>query len=268
MVLLLALLLNMPGSKAQLPYFQGDARSQGMSNARVMLANHWSGMNNPAGLAGINSTSFGLYYVNYFQVPELGVGAFSICIPTKTGNYGISFMTFGYSLFRQSQSSLSYGKTCGNKFRAGIGLHYLLISQPADFGNLFALIPSLGVQFLPLNGMTVGIHVFNPAGQQYNPSGHQCIPACLLAGAGYALGNEVLLCAEVEKIIKQKAKYYSGFEIILQKMLLLRFGISSGEFQRFSFGIGYRGQHINIDMAVSKHPVLGFSPSVGISYVM
>jgi hypothetical protein len=267
-VLLLAGILFMPGSMAQLPSFKGDVRSQGMANARVMLDNHWSGMNNPAGLAGISTTSFGIYYTNCFQVPELGMGAFSCGIPTKTGNFGISYITFGYSLFRQGQASLAYGKAFGKKFRAGIGLHYLMVLQPADYGNLYALIPSLGIQLLPLNGITMGIQVFNPARQQYIPSGYQDVPSGFGAGTGYKLGNEVLFCAEVEKIIKEKAKYYGGFEIILQKMVLMRFGISSGEFPEFSFGIGFQSRLLNIDLAVSRHPVLGFSPAIGLSYVM
>lgn len=266
--MLLAGILYQPGSKAQLPSFQGDARSQGMANAGVMLANHWSGINNPAGLAGIKAISFGLFYENYFELPELGMGAFSFGIPTKTGNYGISFITFGYALFRQGQASLSYGKAFGNKFRAGIGLHYLIICQPADYGNLYALVPSLGIQLLPLNGITFGVQVFNPAGQQYIPSGYQDIPSGFRAGAGYKLGNEVLFCAEAEKIIKEKATYYGGFEIILQKMLLVRFGVSPGQFSEFSFGIGLRSQHLTIDLAATRHPVMGFSPAIGLTYVM
>jgi hypothetical protein len=239
-----------------------------MANARVMLANHWSGINNPAGLAGITATSFGLNYENHFELPELGMGAFSIGISTKTGNFGISYMTFGYSSFHQGEASLSYGKAFGKKFRAGIGLHYLLICQPADYGNLYTFLPSLGIQLLPLKGITLGVQVFNPAGQQYIPSGYLDIPSGFRAGAGYTLGNEVLLCAEVEKILKDKASYYGGFEIALQKMLLVRFGVSFGLFPQFSFGIGLQCRHLTIDLAAARHPVMGYSPAIGLSYAM
>lgn len=265
-VFILVEVLYVAGSKAQFTSFEGDARSQGMANARVMLASQWSGLDNPAGLAGISSTSFGLCYTNYFQIPELGLGAVSCGIPTKTGNYGLSFMTFGSALFRRSQASLSYGRSFGEKIRAGIGLHYSLISQPAGYGNLFSLIPSLGIQFLPLKWMTFGIHVFNPAGQQYIPTGYQHIPAGFHTGIGLTMGNEVLLCLEVEKILKEKARYYGGFEIILQKEVPLRFGISSGEFTEFSFGIGFRSRQLNFDLAATRHPILGFSPTLGLTY--
>jgi hypothetical protein len=255
-------------SKAQQLLFQGDARSQGMANARVMLANQWSGLNNSSGLAGVKATSFGLYYANYFQVPELGVGAFSFVIPTSTGTYAVSYAAYGYSLFRQSHAVLSYGKAFGNIFRAGIGLHYLMIRQSYDYGTLYAFVPSLGIQLLPLTGLTVGVDVFNPAVQHYIPSGYQDIPAVIRAGIGYNLGNEVLICAEVEKASKEKAKCYGGVEITLQKMVLMRLGFSSGEFPGFSFGIGFQSRHLKIDVASARHPVLGFSSALGIAYAM
>jgi hypothetical protein len=268
MAMLLVVILCPAKGKAMNLIFQGDARSQGMANNRVMLANQWSGLNNPAGLAGINTSCFGLYYENYFGIPELGMGAFSCGIPARTGAYGISFMSFGYSLFRQSQASLSYGKAFGKNLRAGIGLHYLVIGQPVDYGNLFALVPSLGIQMLPVSGLTLGIYVFNPAGQQYVPSGYLNIPAIFRTGVGYTLGREVLLCAEIEKISKEKAKYYGGVEITLQKVVFIRFGVTSGRFPGFSFGIGYRNRHMSIDMAITRHPVLGFSPALGLSYAI
>jgi hypothetical protein len=81
--------------------------------------------------------------------------------------------------------------------------------------------------------MTLGLYTFNPATQQFLPSGHQEIPSGIAAGAGYYFDNTVLICFEIEKMNREKAAYYGGFEIILVKMLMVRFGISSGIFQRF-----------------------------------
>jgi hypothetical protein len=266
--MLLAGLLYHSNSQAQHPVFSGDARSQGMANARVMISNSWSGLNNPAGLAGIGAISFGLYVENRYQVSELSLGAFSLGIPTKTGTYGISYAAFGYSLFNQEHASLSYGKALGKKIRAGIGIHYLMICQPYENGNLYAFVPSLGIQLLPVNGLTVGFHVFNPAGQPYNPAGYIKIPAVYSAGVGYNLGNEVLLCAEAEKSSLEKTKYYGGVEFTLVKIFLVRFGLSSGEFQKLSFGIGYHGRQVSIDMAATRHPILDFQTSLSLSYAI
>jgi hypothetical protein len=264
-ICLLLAVFYFTGSSAQYSYYKGDARSQGMSHARVMLASQWSGLDNPAGLANLKSTTFGLCYSNYFQVPELGMAAVSCGIPTKTGNYSLSFMSMGYSLFRQSQASLSYGRQFGTKIRAGIGLHYLQINQPTGYGNLNAVIPSLGLQLIPLKWMTMGLHVYNPSRQQYIPSGYQRIPSGFQTGMGFSLGDEVLLCIEAEKSRKESPKYYGGVEITVQKKVPIRFGISSGRFAEFSFGIGFRSRKLTIDLAATRHPILGFSPAISLS---
>jgi hypothetical protein len=236
-----------------------------MANAMVMLTSHWSGFDNPAGLAGITSPSAGIIYRNYFGIPELGMRAAACAVPTKSGNYSLSFMSGGYELLRQSQLSLCYGMAIGKRIRAGIGLHYLIIRQPAAYGNLFAVTPSLGVQFIPSRGMTMGIHVFNPVRQQYIPSGYYQVPAGIQAGFGYQLGEEVLFCLEIIKSPEEPFVYNSGFEILLLQKVPVRFGISFDESTEFSFGIGFQHRKLKIDIAAIRHPVLGLSTALGLA---
>ncbi len=250
-------------STAQYSYFRGDPRSQGMSHAGVMLADHWSGLENPAGLAGLSRTTFGICYSNNYLVSQLGTGAASCGIITKSGNYGISLVSFGYSSFRQSAASLCYGRNLGKKLRAGIGIHGLLVSQAAGYGNLYAVIPSLGLQFAPVERITFGIHAYNPAGQEYIPAGYLEIPAGWQAGVGINFGEEVLLCFQVEKNRNEQLLCYGGFEIFLHEKIPVRFGLSSGIQTELSFGIGFRSPRLQVDLAATRHPVLGFSPAIG-----
>jgi len=262
---LLVAFLNAGSGIANDPVSHGAARSQGMANASVMLADPWSGVGNPAGLAVLTNLAFSIHYENYFLVPDLGLEFFSCGMPTKTGTFGISYSTFGYSFYRESQACLSFGKSFGNKFRAGIGLHYLMIRQSADLGNLSALVPALGIQAIPMPGLTIGLQVFNPAGQQYVPTGHLTIPTLIDAGLGYELGGEIFICFETEKRSLEKLKYYGGIEINLQKLIIARFGVSSGEYPGYSFGLGFQIRPLTIDIAATHHPVLGFSPAITIS---
>jgi hypothetical protein len=258
-------LLNAWSSAAIDPVSPG-ARSQGMADARVMLTGQGAGMGNPAGLAALTGYSFSMHYANYFLVPELGSEAFSIGMPSMTGTLGIDYAGTGNSFYHESQLCLSYGRTFGQKFRAGIGLHYLMVRQPDGFGNLSVVTPSLGFQALPLTGLTIGFQLFNPAGQNYGPEGYLQLPVIIQTGLGYKLGNEVLVCFEVEKKSDERIKYCGGIEIDLQKSLVARFGISSGVFPGYSFGLGFHLRSLMIDLAASHHPVLGFSPAVTISF--
>jgi hypothetical protein len=225
-------------------------------------------LDNPAGLAEIRGTFFGLYCSNQFHLAELSTVASSVSFPTRTGNYSISYLTFGYSSFRQSQASLSYGKSMGKWIRAGIGVHYLSIRQGAGYQHLFALVPSVGLQLIPMKGITFGAKIFNPASQRFIPSGYQDVPAFFQAGIGYSMGDEVLICAEARKTAGEEVSYYGGAEITLQQIFLIRFGVSSGKMPGFSFGVGYRKNHMSLDLAATRHPLLGFSSGVGLGYAI
>ena len=253
-------------SKATHDLFPAGARSLGMGSTSVMLADEWSGLQNQAGLAAINRFTLGLNCENHFLMPETGAGSFSMCIPVQTGTLGVNYSCSGYSFYQESQLCLAYGKSFGNKFRAGIGLHYLKINQVAGYGNLFTLVPAAGIQFLPVKGLIVGFHAYNPAEQQYHPYGRMRIPAVFTIGAGYSLGDELMICIETEKESHCKPIIRGGLEYFFRDSLHARFGISAGEFPVYCFGIGFLARKLKTDIAVSRHSVLGFSPAVTFSY--
>jgi hypothetical protein len=248
------------------PLLSCGSRSQGLAGSRVMLADSWSGLGNPAGMAALDRLSFSLYYENYYLLPETGLGAFAISKPTKTGTFGMNCITFGYTLYRESRVGLSYGKTLGRRIRAGVGLHYLKVRQATDYGNLSALVPSLGIQILPLQNLILGLQVFNPAGQHYVPSGFLDLPVSVQVGFGCQLGKEFFINAEAEKRSREPLTCRGGIEINVHQQLIFRFGIASGVFPGYSFGLGLLFQSVTIDIAVMHHPVLGFNPSVTFSF--
>ncbi len=250
------------------PISSSDARSQALAGTRVIQTNQWAGAGNPCGLAGIKQVSFGIYYTNYFQVSELGIGSFYSCLPTRSGNFGFSFISSGYTLLRQNMTTLAYGKKFGRKISAGIGLHYIRIVQPAGYTNLYALVPSMGIQFLAARGLVAGVSLFNPARQEYYPSGFSDIPLEFCAGASYSPDKAVLFCVEAVQISGERLKFKSGAEIALNKIFMFRLGLSTGKLPEISFGIGCLYRQMNLDLSVTRHPVLGFSPAVGLSYAI
>lgn len=241
------------------------SRSQALANVRVMLADEWSALGNPAGLALVSRISAGIHYANPFMVPELGTSAFSLGIPAFTGTFSLCYTSFGNSYYHENHLCLSFGRTFGAGFRAGIGLHYLTVRQPADAGNLSVLVPALGIQALLGPSMTFGLRVFNPAGQQYVPAQFRSLPVVLQSGVGFQAGKEVLLCLEAEKCSGEPFRLRGGLEIDLRKVFKIRFGISSGRFPYYSFGLGCYTRPLLIDLSVSRHPVLGFSPAITVT---
>jgi hypothetical protein len=261
----LIMLLFAGSIKADDPVFHGGARSQGMANAQVMLSGENAVMGNHAGLASLSCLTLGAHYENCFMIPELGLGGFYLGLPVRSGVFGLTYSDLGNQFYRQGRACLSFGKAFGGIFRAGIGMHYLWIRQPADMGNLSTLVPALGIQVEPAQGFTVGCQVFNPAAQQFVPAGYMPVPTIFLAGVGFHLGEEILICLETRKQSMERFRYCGGIEIDLHRSISGRFGVSSGAFPGYAFGLGIQVKPFTVDISAIHHPVLGFSTSLTLS---
>ena len=237
-----------------------------MANIRSVLSGPWSVIGNPSGMAGLTTISVGLSYENYFQLPELGMASFSCGIPTKSGIFGLGYHSFGFSGLRQNQASLAYGRALGKWLRAGIGLHWLTVAQPAGYTDLFAILPSIGIQLIPLENVQVGITLINPAQQDFRPSGYKEIPLSFLAGIGYRMGREAWVCFETEKRNGEHPRYTAGIEVDLLETIRFRFGIAPSRGSIFSFGLGYRYKRISVDASVVYCPVPGYRTALGLTY--
>jgi hypothetical protein len=254
--------------KSQQAALQTDVRSSGMGSPLATLPGIWSGTTNPAGLATITTPSFGLFYKNYYGLKELGTGSFAFCIPTKTGNFGFGFVSSGFVVITESQATISYGRWLGNRLRAGIGMHWIVFNQPSDYRDLFAWIPSAGIQWLPVERFVLAFCISNPASQDYNPSGYREIPATICAGAGFRPSDDFFMLFEVHRITRQKLKYVLGFEAAVSGSFKMRFGINRQDYATYSFGAGYTSGKITIDAGAGHHPVMGFSPSFGLAFAI
>lgn len=238
-----------------------DARSAGMGSSFAVMTGSRISIINPAALADLNSPTFALTYSNYFGIKELSTGMFLFGIPTKSGTFGLGFTSSGFTYITENKATLSFGKSIGKKLRAGIGINWLNFNQPSDYRDLYAWIPSLGIQWLPGEKWITGISVINPAVQEYIPKGYRNIPACIITGLGFKPSDEFFMLFETQKIPDEKIRYILGIEASLFKWVFLRFGITRQEYSSYSAGAGYVKKNLKFDAAVSHHPVLGFSPA-------
>jgi hypothetical protein len=252
-------LFSIPSSRA---FVTADARSTSLALADVALTSNATGWSNPAALAILEKPCINLQAENPWCISELAAGAFSVCIPVKGNTFALSFRRYGYEAFHESQARLSFGKSLGKKVKTGINLEYKRIKQYADYGNLYAIIPSLGIQILPMPDLVLGLQVSNPACQGYYPHGYMKYPTVIKAGLAYQPVSEILFCFELYSESNCKPVYCGGIEYNFEKQFTFRLGLSSAPYMHYSLGIGYLCKHLKTDIAVSHHPVLGFSPVI------
>jgi len=245
-----------------------NARSLGLGAASVMLPDDANGLSNQAALAMLKNVCFSLHAENTFFLPEYVTGAMSLCIPAKTGTFGLTYCAFGYEAYKECKTGLEFGKAFGNKVRAGIEINYFRIRQYNEYGNLHAFIPALGVQVLPIKQLIIGLHITNPVGQSFYPKGYQKLPIVYRAGLGYYTGHDILICLEYIRESGHKPVYCGGIECVCGKYLSFRLGLSSSVRQQYSFGMGLKLEHMKTDLAVAHHPVLGYSPAITLMFTL
>ena len=239
-----------------------SARYAGMAGTAVALPDPWSGFQNQAGLALVRDPSMSIHYENHFLIPENSIKALTANIPVTKGTIAVSYSFFGFTRYYESRAGLAFGKTFGDRLAAGIQVNYLMTGQSADYGNMHAVVPEGGIMVRPMDQLTIGFHLFNPARQHYPQSHDQVIPSVMQIGVGYRIIDQVLLCAEAEKATLEKQVWKAGCEYEMIRNLNLRFGVSSAEMSRFAVGLGYTFHYFTLDFALSHHQWLGLTPYV------
>jgi hypothetical protein len=262
----LAVLIGSISTPAAAAFKISDARSGALASAGAALHGDVTGWSNPAALAFLENPGISLQAENPWCIPELGAGGLTLCMPVSAGTFVLSYSRCGYEAFHESRAGISYGRSLGKKIKAGMRIDYRRIKQYADYGTLYALIPSLGLQVIPVPELTLGILVSNPAGQGYNPPGYLKIPTLVNVGLAYQPEPEILFCIDMNSESGCRPVYCGGMEYTFENRFMLRVGLSSSRSSQYSLGIGYVCKHMKTDFAVSHHPVLGFSPIITLTF--
>jgi len=243
------------------------ARSAAIGNASVCMVDVWAVYHNQANLAYYKNITAGVYYENRFLVKEMNLQAATFVLPAKKlGVFAVSFSRFGYSLYNESKYGLAYARNFGPNFSAGVQMNYLRTHIAEDYGSKGYFTVELGVRANLTKQLVIGFHAYNLTRAKMADYNNERIPTVLRLGLQYDFSEKVFLSTEVEKDIDYKPVFKMGMEYRPAKMFFIRAGISTNPFIG-SFGLGFSiADKVNIDLASTIHPVLGFSPMASLSY--
>ncbi len=263
--LLLSCLLYSASAYCQIGSNTAGSRSHGLANASLTLTDAFSAGNNPAGMAGLESASFGISSMSFYGFSDLTNTWFSGAIPTNSGTFGTSFQYLGDPTFNQAKLGLAYGRKLGENVRIGVQFDYCQTRvNEVGTGNAFTF--DAGIQFEPIEGLTTAARLFNPvraaAGEGF---AEERLPTLFAIGAAYEPSEGMLLLAEAEQSLDNELNIKMGIEVPLVEELVLRGGYMSLP-SMFTFGAGVRLKVLHINLAGQFHQQLGISPSLGINY--
>lgn len=251
-------------------------RSAGVGSASSPLSDLWSVHNNQAGLGNLVRPAAGIYYENRFLVRELTLKAVAFVLPTRSGTFGVSFNSFGYTNYNEIKAGLAYGKKLGKVVSAGVQLDYLRTHIAENYGNKDAFTFEAGIQAELTKQLTMGIHLFNPIRVKIEKETDDRVPAVFKLGMAYKVSDKLIVAVETEKDSEFKPLFRGGIEYQVAEMASARIGYStlpstsgSDSFSIasvYSFGFGLNIGKFVIDLSSAWHQTLGWSPMVSLTY--
>jgi hypothetical protein len=241
------------------------AKAAAMGNAFVSQYDTWAVSHNQAGLAKIDKPSAGIYYENRFLVPELSLRAATVTYPTSSGNFTGILSVFGPNSWKETDAAVAFSKLLGTKLSAGIQFNYFAQRLPELNQNISTVSFEIGAIYQLRKNTAVGLHVANP----YSPpmktlSTETTIPWRVEFGGSTSFLNKFLLAYEIEKRQSEDLIIKVGASWEAVDDFTFRCGVNS--VSRFSAGFGFRAQIFEVDIAVTYHQFLGYSPSASIIF--
>jgi hypothetical protein len=122
-----------------------------------------------------------------------------------------------------------------------------------------------GMQYRLNNRVWIGTYISNPSSNGYQKPSGSTIPVSLAFGVSFEFSDQVLVISDVQKILNAGIDTKLGIEYKMINWFALRGGVSANPFKQYAgFGIHYH--RFALDMAISSHPNLAYSPNLAFSY--
>ena len=239
-----------------------DARTNALGGCGLTQATIWSNFSNQAGLANINKFTFGLGSENQFLLSEMNRHIVACAIPVNGGVIGVNLNYFGFDLYNETKIGLAFGKKLSKSFNIGVQLDYLGTYVNESTNNPHNFTFEIGVQKQLNKELSLGAHIFNPTTVKLNEE--ENMPSLFRIGLHYNANEKVSVFTEGSLESEQNGNLHLGLEYKIINELALRTGFSTNPAKN-SFGVGYSLNKIQIDVAINKHQVLGYSPQISVS---
>lgn len=249
---------------ADFPEEQPGSRAAALGYSAVAIPDGWSVFYNQAGLVYQQNAWIGAHHENRFISPDLSFSALGAILPVKVGAAGLSVKRLGFSEFSQTKLGLSFGMMLAPNFSAGVQLNAHHVYIAGEYGSAMVLSAEGGIIYSPTNNLQVGFHVVNPTRSKLYED--ERIPTLLNLGLAYRIGGMVLISSGVEKNLDADFSFKGGVEFEPIKSLAFRVGVASKP-SLISMGVGYQISSIHIDLAFSRHEIMGYTPHFSLSYV-
>ena len=220
---------------------------------------------NPASLAELKQTAVAAYGERRFMIKELSLYTASLGLVTGFGNFAFHGSYFGFNLSNQSQLCISYGRKLSAKADIGASFYYNQVKQAGIYGSAGSITAGAGILFHLTPKLHAGVNIYNPTGASYDKEKQERIPSQYSFGLGYDASDKLFISAEMVKTEGYDLNVNAGLQYRVIPQFFVRAGIATITSNYFA-GLGFNLAYFRMDIAVSYHPQLGFTPGLLLLY--
>jgi hypothetical protein len=178
--------------------------------------------------------------------------------------FGVHFSGQKVPAYRESAVLLRYGRRFSPKLAVGLGLGYQL-AHAFEYGKTQAPAFELSAVQQLTEKLSLGCVLTNLG--QIKASEIETLSSIRL-GLAWKASKDFEITSEIRKELLSKTEYALGMIYRPVDKFVLMAGIRSGNSAKSSFGFGLNfSSHLRADLSAVWHPVLGFTPSLGLRFV-
>ncbi|SKB42171.1 PorV/PorQ family protein [Daejeonella lutea] len=235
-----------------------------MGSGGTAVSGIWSLQQNPAGIARLRRAHLTMAYEQRFLDEELSTQTALFAAPFSQGVIGASFDSYGFSEYKEIQTGLFYAKGFGDSFTMAVGARFHQLNIK-NYGSAKAYTVELGFQLKLTDNLTIASHLSNPNRSRYTIETDPGLPVKLSFGASYIISDRILMSLDVRKVLTDPLDGMAGIQYNLVDWFSLRGGVSANPFKQYT-GFGINHKRIHVDVAVTSHQNLGYTPQIALGY--
>ena len=241
------------------------ARSMGLANANVTLADAWSVFNNIGGIGSVEESEFFAGYDHRLGLNELTTLAAGAVLKGSSGAWGLGLSNYGGELFNQQTIGIGYGNQLGIA-SLGIKINYFQ-TNIEGFGRGAAPVLEMGGVAELTPWLFFGAHMYNLSRSKLSRVTGEYLPMIVRSGLSFRPTEGLMINLEAEKEVYLAPQLKLGIEYSLSDKLWARTGVNTHPQQLF-FGIGFSPKRYRFDYAMSQNHQLGFTHHVSFNYLL
>ncbi|MCE1199440.1 MAG: hypothetical protein LWW85_10770 [Marinilabiliales bacterium] len=269
-MLLISLCLNLDVPFAMAAERPGSAGafSSALSAAVVAWPGIFSAFGNPALLVYTRSPSVALGYRQPYAIPDLQEGMLVANFHAGSSVLSLALSDTGTGDYHETTCGLALAKRLSSRFAVGLLFNSFWLPLPEEGKQLGSFQLDLGLCYATKGGSMAGLAIRNLVQTTVETFQHSIrFPWEIHLGSYRRLTDKLGVSGDVMLFQNKNLNVCIGTECQIFTHFCLRGGISLQPFCH-SFGFGYEWHAIVLDFAATHHPILGYSPTLSLCYLM